>query len=87
MPSTKRWDGAGYPDGLAGDAIPLPARIVFVCDAYHAMTSDRPYRRALGHESAVEQIEAGAGSQFCPYTCRVLLRALAGAADDGRIAA
>ncbi|CAA9480926.1 MAG: hypothetical protein AVDCRST_MAG38-1994 [uncultured Solirubrobacteraceae bacterium] len=80
----ERWDGGGYPDGLAGEAIPLPARIVFVCDAYHAMTSDRPYRRALGHECALAEIEAGAGSQFCPTTSRALLTVLAG---DRRVAA
>ena len=44
----ERWDGGGYPDGLAGDRIPLASRIVFACDAYHAMVSDRPYRAALG---------------------------------------
>ena len=45
--SHERWDGAGYPDGLAGTKIPQGARIIFVCDAYHAMTSDRPYRNAM----------------------------------------
>ena len=44
----ERWDGGGYPDGLVGDAIPLEARIILACDAYHAMTSDRPYRKAMG---------------------------------------
>ena len=43
----ERWDGGGYPDGLAGEEIPLASRVVFACDAWHAMTSDRPYRRAL----------------------------------------
>lgn len=82
----ERWDGAGYPDGLAGNAIPLAARIVFVCDAYHAMTSDRPYRLALDHERAVAEIEDGAGSQFCPTCAPALVRALA-AVGDGRLAA
>ena len=49
----ERWDGGGYPDGLAGKAIPLEARIVFVCDAYHAMTSDRVYRKAMRKEDAL----------------------------------
>ena len=47
MASHERWDGKGYPQGLAGEDIPLESRIVFVCDAFHAMTTDRPYRRAL----------------------------------------
>ena len=73
----ERWDGTGYPDGLAGDDIPLPSRITLVCDAYHAMTSDRPYRAALGHDLALREIAAGAGSQFCPECCRALLQVLA----------
>lgn len=63
---TRRCDGKGYPDGLAGEQIPLSSRISFVCDAYHAMTSDRPYRAALSPAAAREEIAAGAGSQFCP---------------------
>ena len=62
----ERWDGRGYPDGLAGRAIPAASRIVFVCDAYHAMTSDRPYRQALSNEAAIEEIRAGAGSAVLP---------------------
>ena len=49
----ERWDGKGYPDGLEGEDIPLAARIVFVCDAYNAMTTDRPYRAALPHDHAI----------------------------------
>jgi diguanylate cyclase (GGDEF)-like protein len=60
----ERWDGTGYPDGLAGDAIPLSARIVLVCDAYHAMTSDRPYRRAMTAEVALAELRENAGAQF-----------------------
>lgn len=60
----ERWDGAGYPDGLAGQAIPLGARIIAVADVYDAMTSDRPYRAALPHEVAVAELERGRGSQF-----------------------
>ena len=62
----ERWDGRGYPAGLAGDRIPLSARIFAVCDAFDAMTSDRPYRTALPFERAVEQIQAGSGTQFDP---------------------
>lgn len=62
----ERWDGKGYPDGLAGDAIPLLARIVAVADAYDAMTSDRPYRQAKTRSEAVEEIERCSGGQFDP---------------------
>ena len=72
----ERWDGAGYPDGLAGDAVPLPSRICFVCDAWHAMTSDRPYRRALTAAEARVEIERHAGTQFCPTTVAALMRVL-----------
>jgi HD-GYP domain-containing protein (c-di-GMP phosphodiesterase class II) len=60
----ERWDGAGYPDGLAGDEIPLEARIVFVCDAFHAMVSDRPYRPRLSAEEACARLLDAAGTQF-----------------------
>ena len=60
----ERWDGNGYPDGLAGADIPLGARIIAVADAYDAMTSDRPYRKALPHEIALAELERGAGKQF-----------------------
>jgi HD-GYP domain-containing protein (c-di-GMP phosphodiesterase class II) len=62
----ERWDGAGYPDGLAGKQIPLGARIVAVCDAYESMVSDRPYRRALGHGWACQELRREAGTQFDP---------------------
>ena len=62
----ERWDGRGYPDGLAETAIPIASRIVLACDAYHAMTSDRPYRAALGPEAAREELRSHAGSQFDP---------------------
>ncbi len=55
----ERWDGKGYPDGLAGEEIPLASRITLVCDAYHAMTSDRPYRKAMSAERARAEVAAG----------------------------
>jgi diguanylate cyclase (GGDEF)-like protein len=72
----ERWDGRGYPDGLAGNDIPLEARIIFVCDAYHAMTTDRPYRKRLGHPEAVRRLREGAGSQFDPTVVEVCLDVL-----------
>jgi diguanylate cyclase (GGDEF)-like protein len=62
----ERWDGAGYPDRLRGEEIPLGARIIFVADAYDAMTSERVYRRPLGPEEALEELERCSGSQFDP---------------------
>jgi hypothetical protein len=64
--SHERMDGNGYPDALGGEAIPLPARIVFVADAFDAITSDRSYRRGRPTEAALAEIEANAGTQFCP---------------------
>jgi diguanylate cyclase (GGDEF)-like protein len=68
------WDGTGYPDGLAGEAIPLESRIIFVCDAFHAMTTERPYRRALAHDEALRRLQEGAGSQFDPAVIEAFLR-------------
>ena len=62
----ERWDGTGYPEGLSGETIPLGARIIAVADVYDAMTSDRPYRRALTHEAAVRELIEGSGTQFEP---------------------
>ncbi|MBA2298684.1 MAG: GAF domain-containing protein, partial [Actinobacteria bacterium] len=62
----ERYDGGGYPDGLRERAIPFAARIIFVCDAYHAMTSERPYSEARSHEDALAELRGGAGSQFDP---------------------
>jgi HD-GYP domain-containing protein (c-di-GMP phosphodiesterase class II) len=69
----ERFDGGGYPDGLAADAIPVESRIIFACDAFNAMTTDRPYRRALSIEAAVAEIEANAGTQFDPDVVEVLV--------------
>jgi HD-GYP domain-containing protein (c-di-GMP phosphodiesterase class II) len=62
----ERWDGGGYPDGIAGEAIPLSARIVCVCDAFSAMTTNRAYRQALPAEVALAELRACAGTQFDP---------------------
>jgi putative nucleotidyltransferase with HDIG domain len=73
----ERWDGGGYPDNLAGDEIPLTSRIVFVCDAWDAMLSDRPYRRALSPEEARAELLANAGTQFCAKATQSLLEVVA----------
>jgi diguanylate cyclase (GGDEF)-like protein len=72
----ERWDGKGYPEGLIGDAIPLESRIIFACDAFHAMTTDRPYRRALSVEEARRRLADGAGTQFDPAVVAACLRVL-----------
>jgi HD-GYP domain-containing protein (c-di-GMP phosphodiesterase class II) len=64
--SHERMDGKGYPDGMPGDQIPLPARIVLVADAFDALTSDRPYRSARAVPAAMEELRAHTGTQFCP---------------------
>jgi HD domain/GAF domain len=73
----ERWDGRGYPDGLSGETIPIGARIVAVCDAYDAMTSDRPYRTELSVEAALKEIASCAGTQFDP-DCAALLAEVVG---------
>jgi HD-GYP domain-containing protein (c-di-GMP phosphodiesterase class II) len=72
----ERVDGAGYPDGLAGDEIPLIARIVCCCDAYSAMTTDRPYRKARSTEAAVEELRRCSGTQFDPLVVETLARVI-----------
>jgi HD-GYP domain-containing protein (c-di-GMP phosphodiesterase class II) len=69
----ERWDGRGYPDGLVGEEIPLASRIVFACDAYNAMTTDRPYRKALDRDSALAELRANAGTQFDPRVVAALV--------------
>ena len=70
----ERWDGRGYPEGLAGEEIYLPARIFMIADAFDAMTTDRPYRRALPIHVALEEIDRHAGSQFDPDVARAWLQ-------------
>jgi HD-GYP domain-containing protein (c-di-GMP phosphodiesterase class II)/putative methionine-R-sulfoxide reductase with GAF domain len=70
----EHWDGSGYPDGLAGDDIPIESRVVLVCDAYHAMTTDRPYRRRVPTEEARRCLREAAGTQFDPLVVEVFLR-------------
>lgn len=69
----ERWDGSGYPHGLRGEEIPLSARIFGVVDAFDAMTSDRPYRRAMTFEEAAAEIIAGAGRQFDPEIAKAFI--------------
>jgi diguanylate cyclase (GGDEF)-like protein len=76
--SHERWDGAGYPDGLRGEEIPLGARIISVCDAYDAMVTDRPYRKGTDSESALAELRRCAGTLFDPRVvdgfCAVMAR-------------
>jgi HD-GYP domain-containing protein (c-di-GMP phosphodiesterase class II) len=69
----ERYDGGGYPDGIAGEAIPVESRIIFACDAFNAMTTDRPYRSAVSIEAAIVELEDNAGTQFDPEVVSVLV--------------
>ena len=70
----ERWDGSGYPDGIAGEDIPIAARIVAVADVYDALTSKRPYREAMSDAEAIAMIDAGSGTQFDPRVVEALHR-------------
>ena len=72
----ERWDGSGYPDGLRDEKIPLGARIVAVIDAFDAMTSDRPYRKALPREVAFDELRKGSGTQFDPKVVKAFIEIL-----------
>ncbi|MGI9080886.1 MAG: diguanylate cyclase, partial [Thermoleophilaceae bacterium] len=72
----ERWDGGGYPDGLAGTEIPIGSRIIFACDAYNAMITPRPYREPMSHESALIELQAGSGTQFDPDVAEALVAVL-----------
>ena len=71
--SHERWDGHGYPDGLSGPSIPLAARMVACCDAFNAMTSERPYEPPLSHEAALRELVDNAGGQFDPHVVQALI--------------
>ena len=79
--SHERWDGGGYPDGLAGDAIPLAACIVSACDAFNAMTTDRSYRKALPLSVALGELRKHRGTQFCPAVVDALVELVTEAGD------
>jgi two-component system cell cycle response regulator len=72
----ERWDGRGYPDGLSGERIPLASRIIHACDAWHAMTSDRPYRSALRVETRIREFQNNMGKQFDPRVVSALVKVL-----------
>ena len=80
----ERWDGGGYPDGKTGVEIPLEARIILVCDAYHAMITDRPYRDRLPDSEARRRLREGKGTQFDPDVVDVFLRLESGFAELDR---
>jgi putative nucleotidyltransferase with HDIG domain len=77
----ERWDGRGYPDGLAGEAIPLEARIITCCDSWNAMRTHRSYRKALSHEEALAELEANAGDQFDPRIVAAFLQIIEAASS------
>jgi diguanylate cyclase (GGDEF)-like protein/putative nucleotidyltransferase with HDIG domain len=79
----ERWDGRGYPDGIAGTEIPMGSRIILACDAYHAMVSDRPYRKAMPHQAAMAELTANAGTQFDPQVVEALIGYLYGRRQSG----
>jgi diguanylate cyclase (GGDEF)-like protein len=80
----ERFDGGGYPDGLAGEEIPLESRVILVADAFEAMTSDRPYRQAPGQSFAIVELGRHAGTQFDPAVVEALTRVLSRAGELGR---
>jgi len=84
--SHESYDGTGYPDGLAGEEIPLGARIISVCDAYHAMISARPYERALARDEAMAELRRCAGDQFDPDVVRSLCDLVGGLPRETAVA-
>lgn len=74
----ERFGGGGYPDGIGGSDIPVGSRIILACDAYHAMTSDRPYRAAMDHSDAIGELARNAGAQFDPEVTEQLIGCLYG---------
>ena len=82
----ERWDGDGYPDGLAGEEIPIGSRIIIAADTYHAITSDRPYRAARSHREAIEELTRCSGTQFDPAVTGALIGYLYGQRQSGAVA-
>ena len=78
----ERWDGAGYPDGLSGHLIPIEARIVCVCDAFSAMTTDRAYRASRSHAEAIAELRASSGTQFDARVVGAFVAVVADRADN-----
>ena len=72
----ERWDGTGYPDKVGGTEIPIESRIVAVCDAWHAMRYDRPYRKALSRAEAMHELARGSASQFDPGVVRAFIKSI-----------
>jgi putative nucleotidyltransferase with HDIG domain len=83
--SHERWDGGGYPDGLASEAIPVAARIISACDAFNAMTTDRSYRKALPLEVAIAELHANSGTQFAPDVVDALVAVVTRDAPDWQL--
>jgi putative nucleotidyltransferase with HDIG domain len=82
----ERWDGEGYPDGLSGDRIPLLSRVIAICDAFVAMASDRPYRRGVGTDAAVEQVRLERGLQFDPRITDTFIAMISGIGESPDVA-
>ncbi len=82
----ERYDGSGYPRGLSGDDIPIEARIIAVVDAYDAMISDRPYRKALSKGTVIAELEKNSGSQFDPLVVQAFLSVVGGSNGEGNVA-
>jgi len=83
----ERWDGGGYPAGLSGRRIPIEARLLAIADAFDAMISPRPYRRALSHDHALAEVEDGAGTQFDPVAAGLFVESWADGWDTWQRAA
>jgi HD-GYP domain-containing protein (c-di-GMP phosphodiesterase class II) len=77
----EHYNGSGYPDKLEGDQIPLESRIILCCDAYDAMTTDRPYRKCLPHEEAIRRLKEASGTQFDPQVVEAFLSCFEGQHD------
>jgi HD-GYP domain-containing protein (c-di-GMP phosphodiesterase class II) len=84
--SHERWDGHGYPDGISGEKIPLGSRIISVCDAFDAMTADRPYRKAMTASAALSELKRCTGEQFDPAVVSAFAAALSESNDRGVVA-